>query len=117
LKIVNQAGLLIKGYIQYEYSGISYSRASDIVAIGQQHIFYIPLGAAGVFIQIKSGVTSSFGKTIYENTFPDYEDVCLKVTGLVNLLIKVNLIFFIFFQEHFLMQMWSIVKIFNKSFQ
>jgi hypothetical protein len=104
LKIVNQAGLLIKGYIQYQYSGISYSRASDIVPIGQQHIFYVPLGASGVFIQIKSGVTSSFGKTIYENTFPDYEDVCLKVTGLVNLLIKVIIIyFFIFiFQERFL---------------
>ena len=112
MKIVNQAGLIIKGYIQYEYSGIAYSRSSDIIAISQQHIFYVPLGATGVFVQIKSGITSQFGKTIYENTFPVYDDVCLKVTGLANRIYYRVSNLFLLYKEHFFKPLWLIVRIF-----
>ena len=50
---------------------------SDKLAINQQYTFVIPYGSSDVFVRIKSG------KTLYENSFQRYDDVCLKVTGTI----------------------------------
>jgi hypothetical protein len=75
LTIVNQAGLIISAKVQYQYSGIAYSRRSEKILINQKYDFILPDGASGIFVQISSG------KVLYESTFDRNSQICLKVTG------------------------------------
>ena len=67
--------MIVSAVVQYQYSGIAYTRKSEIILINQKYDFIIPDGASGIFVQIKSG------KVLYESTFDRNSQICLKVTG------------------------------------
>ena len=75
--------MLIKGTIKYQLDGIVYESGSDPLARHEQHKFELPFGASAVFLKIQTAEFIESIKTIYENTYESFENVCIQVTGTI----------------------------------